>query len=333
MAIGHMPVIPKRTTQGTKLSSYQHDYDIHEMMRQYINAIIDNLNANPSPASFPAAISLEWNSNTLPTEFNALFEDGTVKSRALYPRLFAIIGTSFNIGGETGSEFRLPNKMGRISICANPMNGQNSGLSTRTFATYIGAETNSYTPTITVNSVTLSRTPTGTVTLSPYTPSGTVAIGNVTATGTIVVSGVTPSGTITVAETAIPYTPQGTVSVILTNGTVTGSGDVSISGQACTLVSVLEGSQNTINCDAPLVASIATVAAGLTTAVSVNSQDFTGTATDFDHTHTATFTGSLTTPTATFTGTPVVVTGTFTGATSAQTASFAGVVKNFIITY
>jgi microcystin-dependent protein len=40
--------------------------------------------------------------------------DGTVKVRATYPRLFDAIGTSYNTGGEAGTDFRLPLLTGRI---------------------------------------------------------------------------------------------------------------------------------------------------------------------------------------------------------------------------
>lgn len=45
---------------------------------------------------------------TPPTGF--LLTNGTVLARATWPDLFAVVGTSFNTGGETGSQFRLPNQ-------------------------------------------------------------------------------------------------------------------------------------------------------------------------------------------------------------------------------
>jgi hypothetical protein len=378
MTIAHIPPFAKRTTQGSKLSSSQHDA-IHEDMRQTINALIDQLNANSNPSALPAGVSLEWNGSTLPTG-RYLWENGVVLSRALYPELFAAIGTSFNTGGETGSEFRLPNRMAKVAVCSNPMGGQTDAtLSTYTFATYGGEENNNYTPTVTINTATLTATPTGTVALTPYTPSGTISVSNITAAGTIVVSSVNPSGTIaidphtpsgsvTVDSATLATTPTGTVDVILNQGTITGTGTASVSGAACSLVQLVEGGTSVIDCDSPLVVSISTIAAGLTTNFSVASATFTGVVDDLSHSHaatftgvedtlTATFTGSPTTPTATFTGTPVSATGTFTGVASTQTASFTGasqnlnhshtgsvsefevstiqpyVVKNFIITY
>ncbi|CAK0743111.1 hypothetical protein CCP3SC1AL1_110031 [Gammaproteobacteria bacterium] len=40
--------------------------------------------------------------------------DGTTKNRVTYAALFAAIGTLYNIGGESGSEFRLPDMTGRF---------------------------------------------------------------------------------------------------------------------------------------------------------------------------------------------------------------------------
>ena len=40
--------------------------------------------------------------------------DGSVVSRSTYAALFAAIGTVYNTGGESGSEFRLPNLKGKV---------------------------------------------------------------------------------------------------------------------------------------------------------------------------------------------------------------------------
>lgn len=42
--------------------------------------------------------------------------DGTVKNRADYPVLFQAIGTTYNTGGETGAQFRLPSRQGRVGV-------------------------------------------------------------------------------------------------------------------------------------------------------------------------------------------------------------------------
>lgn len=42
--------------------------------------------------------------------------DGTVYLRATYAALFAVIGTTYNTGGETGSQFRVPDFRGRTKV-------------------------------------------------------------------------------------------------------------------------------------------------------------------------------------------------------------------------
>lgn len=54
---------------------------------------------------------------TPPTGF--LVCDGSVVARATYPDLFNQVGTSFNTGGETGAQFRLPNLSGRVPLGVN----------------------------------------------------------------------------------------------------------------------------------------------------------------------------------------------------------------------
>lgn len=52
--------------------------------------------------------------STAPTGF--LLCDGIVLSRGDYQELFSIIGTQYNTGGETASQFRLPNIKGRVIV-------------------------------------------------------------------------------------------------------------------------------------------------------------------------------------------------------------------------
>jgi microcystin-dependent protein len=45
-----------------------------------------------------------------------LFLDGTTVSRTTYANLFALFGTTYNTGGEAGTDFRLPDCRGRILV-------------------------------------------------------------------------------------------------------------------------------------------------------------------------------------------------------------------------
>lgn len=67
--------------------------------------------------------------------------DGAVVSRTTYAPLFAIVGTTYNTGGEAGTSFRLPDLRGRVPVgvdgaaarlAANDALGQASGTETTT---------------------------------------------------------------------------------------------------------------------------------------------------------------------------------------------------------
>lgn len=63
--------------------------------------------------------------------------DGTTVSRTTYAALFAVIGTSWNTGGELGTDFRLPDFRGRVAVGS----GTGTGLTARTLAQVLGEET------------------------------------------------------------------------------------------------------------------------------------------------------------------------------------------------
>ena len=66
--------------------------------------------------------------------------NGDVLVRATYPALFAAIGTQHNTGGEAGTDFRLPNLVGRSPIGA----GSFSGMTPRNVGDRTGAEAHSH---------------------------------------------------------------------------------------------------------------------------------------------------------------------------------------------
>ena len=69
----------------------------------------------PSPgANLPPGTSIEGHWTAAPAGF--LLEDGAVVLRATYPELFAVLGTRYNTGGETASQFRLPDSRGRVGV-------------------------------------------------------------------------------------------------------------------------------------------------------------------------------------------------------------------------
>ena len=91
--------------------------------------------ATPIPAGgLPAGSIIQWGSNTAPA--NWLICDGSAVSRALWPSLFAVIGTTYG-SGDGSTTFNLPDLRGRVAV------GKNGG----TFGTLGGvggAETESH---------------------------------------------------------------------------------------------------------------------------------------------------------------------------------------------
>ena len=69
--------------------------------------------------------------------------DGRVLSRTAYPRLFALISTTFNTGGESGTTFRLPDLRGRTTIApdSSSLTGVAAITPEATFGTRTGAST------------------------------------------------------------------------------------------------------------------------------------------------------------------------------------------------
>lgn len=66
--------------------------------------------------SMPPGVMAMWPTNTAPAGW--LFCRGQVVDRAAYASLFAVIGTDYNTGGETASQFRLPDLQVRTPIGA-----------------------------------------------------------------------------------------------------------------------------------------------------------------------------------------------------------------------
>jgi microcystin-dependent protein len=77
--------------------------------------------------------------STAPT--NWLLCNGTTVSRTTYAALFAVCGTQFNTGGEAGTDFRLPNLLGRVPVGLDAgqaefdTRGETGGAKTHTLTT------------------------------------------------------------------------------------------------------------------------------------------------------------------------------------------------------
>lgn len=83
----------------------------------------------------PTGALIDWAGTVAPEGFMVC--DGSVLARDEFPDLFAVLGTSWNIGGEAATTFRIPDFRGRAPIGA----GTGSGLTARAVGQYGGAET------------------------------------------------------------------------------------------------------------------------------------------------------------------------------------------------
>lgn len=67
--------------------------------------------------------------------------DGRILSYMDYPDLYAVLGATWNTGGEPSATFRIPDRRGRVTVGA----GQGSGLSDRPPGSRFGAEAHALT--------------------------------------------------------------------------------------------------------------------------------------------------------------------------------------------
>lgn len=93
-----------------------------------------------SGATPPTASVVDYAGLTAPAGWvlcNGTVYDGT---DATYADLYAILGTTWNTGGESANHFRVPNLIGRTTIMAGTYTDTVSGSVTRTYAASGGAE-------------------------------------------------------------------------------------------------------------------------------------------------------------------------------------------------
>lgn len=97
------------------------------------------LGIEPKTDNLPAGSIIMWAASSPPA--NWLICDGSVVARADWPSLFASIGTTYNTGGETTEQFRLPNLKGRVAVGRDSAQtefdtlGETGGAKTHTLTT------------------------------------------------------------------------------------------------------------------------------------------------------------------------------------------------------
>jgi microcystin-dependent protein len=93
----------------------------------------------PKTDNLPAGSVIMWAAAVAPS--NWLLCDGAVVERSVWPSLFANIGTTYNTGGETTEQFRLPNLKGRVAVGLDSSQtefdtlGETGGAKTHTLTT------------------------------------------------------------------------------------------------------------------------------------------------------------------------------------------------------
>lgn len=125
--------------------------------------------------------------------------DGSTVSRTTYAALFSAIGTTYNTGGEAGTDFRLPNGVGRSLIGAGT--GTAGDATAHARGAYGGTET---------QDLTIANLPAhdhGAATGSQTTG---ISINNTTATGTVAANTDTFSGTTAATNPLLPNAGVGT---------------------------------------------------------------------------------------------------------------------------
>lgn len=106
-------------TTGALLPGVSGSQDLGSSDKRIDDVFATNLNLTgsitvPSGVGLPIGSGTIWFGPDNQVPSNYLIAKGDVVLRATYPTLFGLIGTTYNIGGEAGTEFRLPDMRGRL---------------------------------------------------------------------------------------------------------------------------------------------------------------------------------------------------------------------------
>lgn len=292
-----------RVTKGSELTDLELDDNFRKLRSAINSAEIAIASLASAGSVLPGFINM-YGGSTQPTGY--LWANGQAVSRATYATLFSIIGITYGAGDGT-STFNLPDTRASLPMGSNPMGGvTRGGFATRTMGTNYGAE-----------SVTVphSHTGSGTITIDEFT---------VTPSGTVTVDDFNGTKAVTINTATIPYVPAGTISVVINNHTDLIEEDVPGHLHSVTLPGVMvNNTEPTINV-VPADSYDTTyhqVQITLDLAHSISSQTFTGTATNFDHTHTANNVDITHGHTGSFSGTPQDITPTGSASITVNSSS------------
>jgi microcystin-dependent protein len=130
---GTNPMIGNLDMGGFKvinLSSAVPTSDGDGVSRGYLLQVLSDIAATPPAAIVPYA------GLTAPTGW--LLCDGSTVSQTTFANLYAVVGTTYNTGGEPGGDFRLPDLRGRIPLGLDNMGGASAGVVTDAQADILG---------------------------------------------------------------------------------------------------------------------------------------------------------------------------------------------------
>ena len=103
----------------------------------FLDNVSSDLQAQLTSLILPAGLILPFGNTTAPTGFLAC--EGQVLVRADYLTLFTAIGVTWNTGGETGAQFRLPNFRGEFLRGWDNGAGNDPDASSRTGGDAVGS--------------------------------------------------------------------------------------------------------------------------------------------------------------------------------------------------
>lgn len=119
-------VVVKPGTPGAPALT-QTDVAVYEMLLAYVTVSASAVTITAAnvidrraflSAGIPAGVGMPFFGSVVPGGW--LLCDGRVLNRVDYPALYGAIGTIHNVGGETSTEFRLPNMRGRSPVGYDP---------------------------------------------------------------------------------------------------------------------------------------------------------------------------------------------------------------------
>jgi len=88
-----------------------------ELLRLITNYLFVDPRSRSLKSSVPLGFTgqgIDWYAATIPEGWLAC--DGSLLKRDEYPELFLVIGTTWNIGGETSAQFRLPDRRRVVAV-------------------------------------------------------------------------------------------------------------------------------------------------------------------------------------------------------------------------